>query len=70
MLTAVFICIAVQLKKTMEELAEVMAEKEELAQRCQELDIQVCLCLSGFILKKKMFLRAFVSLLLIRELRV
>ncbi|XP_063057363.1 protein Hook homolog 1 [Engraulis encrasicolus] len=30
-----------QLKKTMEELAEVMAEKEELAQRCQELDIQV-----------------------------
>ncbi|XP_062412252.1 protein Hook homolog 1 [Sardina pilchardus] len=30
-----------QLKKTMEDLAEVMAEKEELAQRCQELDIQV-----------------------------
>nr|XP_015211257.1 PREDICTED: protein Hook homolog 1 isoform X2 [Lepisosteus oculatus]XP_015211258.1 PREDICTED: protein Hook homolog 1 isoform X2 [Lepisosteus oculatus] len=30
-----------QLKKAMEELAELMAEKEELAQRCQELDIQV-----------------------------
>ncbi|XP_076134257.1 protein Hook homolog 1 isoform X1 [Alosa pseudoharengus] len=30
-----------QLKKTMEDLAEVIAEKEELAQRCQELDIQV-----------------------------
>ncbi|XP_051511254.1 protein Hook homolog 1-like isoform X1 [Myxocyprinus asiaticus] len=30
-----------QLKKALEDLAEVMAEKEELAQRCQELDIQV-----------------------------
>ncbi|XP_031430210.1 protein Hook homolog 1 [Clupea harengus] len=30
-----------QLKKAMEDLAEVMAEKEELAQRCQELDVQV-----------------------------
>uniref|UniRef100_H3AV39 Hook microtubule tethering protein 1 n=1 Tax=Latimeria chalumnae TaxID=7897 RepID=H3AV39_LATCH len=30
-----------QLKKAMEELAEVQAEKEELAQRCRELDIQV-----------------------------
>ncbi|XP_066532427.1 protein Hook homolog 1 [Hoplias malabaricus] len=30
-----------QLKKAMEDLAEVMSEKDELAQRCQELDIQV-----------------------------
>ncbi|MGH0122560.1 UNVERIFIED_CONTAM: hypothetical protein FKN15_038110 [Acipenser sinensis] len=30
-----------QLKKTLEELAEALAEKDELAQRCQELDIQV-----------------------------
>ncbi|XP_072537866.1 protein Hook homolog 1 [Salminus brasiliensis] len=30
-----------QLKKALEDLSEVMAEKEELAQRCQELDIQV-----------------------------
>ncbi|KAI4892539.1 hypothetical protein NFI96_024703 [Prochilodus magdalenae] len=30
-----------QLKKALEDLAEVMAEKDELAQRCQELDIQV-----------------------------
>ncbi|KAF4099480.1 protein Hook homolog 1 isoform X2 [Onychostoma macrolepis] len=30
-----------QLKKALEGLTEVMAEKEELAQRCQELDMQV-----------------------------
>uniref|UniRef100_A0AAR2JSR7 Calponin-homology (CH) domain-containing protein n=2 Tax=Pygocentrus nattereri TaxID=42514 RepID=A0AAR2JSR7_PYGNA len=30
-----------QLKKALEDLSEVMAEKDELAQRCQELDIQV-----------------------------
>ncbi|MGH0165014.1 UNVERIFIED_CONTAM: hypothetical protein FKN15_074487 [Acipenser sinensis] len=30
-----------KLKKTLEELAEALAEKDELAQRCQELDIQV-----------------------------
>uniref|UniRef100_A0A8C1V8A5 Hook microtubule-tethering protein 1 n=1 Tax=Cyprinus carpio TaxID=7962 RepID=A0A8C1V8A5_CYPCA len=30
-----------QLKKALEDLTEVMAEKEELAQRCQELDVQV-----------------------------
>ncbi|XP_071751794.1 protein Hook homolog 1 [Centroberyx gerrardi] len=30
-----------QLKKTLEDLAELLAEKEELAQRCQELDVQV-----------------------------
>uniref|UniRef100_A0A671PK27 Protein Hook homolog 1 n=1 Tax=Sinocyclocheilus anshuiensis TaxID=1608454 RepID=A0A671PK27_9TELE len=30
-----------QLKKALEDLTEVMAEKEELAQRCQELDLQV-----------------------------
>ncbi|KAF5900517.1 protein Hook 1 isoform X1, partial [Clarias magur] len=30
-----------QLKKALEELNELMAEKDELAQRCQELDIQV-----------------------------
>ncbi|XP_073709121.1 protein Hook homolog 1 [Garra rufa] len=30
-----------QLKKALEELTEVTAEKEELAQRCQELDMQV-----------------------------
>uniref|UniRef100_A0A8C1VA17 Hook microtubule-tethering protein 1 n=1 Tax=Cyprinus carpio TaxID=7962 RepID=A0A8C1VA17_CYPCA len=29
------------LKKALEDLTEVMAEKEELAQRCQELDVQV-----------------------------
>ncbi|XP_016404251.1 protein Hook homolog 1 [Sinocyclocheilus rhinocerous] len=32
-----------QLKKALEDLTEVMAEKEELAQRCQELDMQVTL---------------------------
>lgn len=31
----------VQLKKALEELTELLAEKEELSQRCQELDIQV-----------------------------
>uniref|UniRef100_A0A3B4WZ02 Hook microtubule-tethering protein 1 n=1 Tax=Seriola lalandi dorsalis TaxID=1841481 RepID=A0A3B4WZ02_SERLL len=31
----------VQLKKALEDLAELLAEKEALAQRCQELDIQV-----------------------------
>lgn len=31
----------VQLKKALEDLAELQAEKEALAQRCQELDIQV-----------------------------
>ncbi|XP_033007869.1 protein Hook homolog 1 [Lacerta agilis] len=30
-----------QLKRTLEELNEVLAEKEELKQRCQELDLQV-----------------------------
>uniref|UniRef100_A0A8C1V8Z3 Hook microtubule-tethering protein 1 n=1 Tax=Cyprinus carpio TaxID=7962 RepID=A0A8C1V8Z3_CYPCA len=30
-----------ELKKALEDLTEVMAEKEELAQRCQELDVQV-----------------------------
>ncbi|KAG7487704.1 hypothetical protein MATL_G00026210 [Megalops atlanticus] len=33
--------IELQLKKAMEDIAELMAQKEELAQRCQELDIQV-----------------------------
>lgn len=32
-----------QLKKVLEDLAEVSAEKESLAQRCQELDIQVAI---------------------------
>lgn len=31
----------VQLKKALEDLTELLAEKEELSQRCQELDIQV-----------------------------
>uniref|UniRef100_A0A673Z9L7 Hook microtubule-tethering protein 1 n=1 Tax=Salmo trutta TaxID=8032 RepID=A0A673Z9L7_SALTR len=30
-----------QLKKALEDLADLVAEKEELAQRCQELDVQV-----------------------------
>lgn len=30
-----------KLKRAMEELNEVIAEKEELKQRCQELDLQV-----------------------------
>lgn len=30
-----------QLKKALEELSELLAEKEALAQRCQELDIQI-----------------------------
>uniref|UniRef100_A0A3P8ZXE9 Hook microtubule-tethering protein 1 n=1 Tax=Esox lucius TaxID=8010 RepID=A0A3P8ZXE9_ESOLU len=30
-----------QLKKALEDLVDLMAEKEELAQRCQELDVQV-----------------------------
>ncbi|XP_036378073.1 protein Hook homolog 1 [Megalops cyprinoides] len=33
--------VELQLKKAMEDIAELMAQKEELAQRCQELDIQV-----------------------------
>ncbi|MCJ8743559.1 hypothetical protein PDJAM_G00095410 [Pangasius djambal] len=32
-----------QLKKAQEDLTELMAEKDELAQRCQELDIQVAI---------------------------
>ncbi|XP_030627393.1 protein Hook homolog 1 [Chanos chanos] len=32
-----------QLKKALEDLAELVAEKQELAQRCQELDIQVAM---------------------------
>ncbi|XP_058235399.1 protein Hook homolog 1 isoform X3 [Hemibagrus wyckioides] len=32
-----------QLKKALEDLSELMAEKDELAQRCQELDIQVAI---------------------------
>ncbi|GAA6103097.1 protein Hook homolog 1 isoform X3 [Tachysurus ichikawai] len=32
-----------QLKKALEDLTELMAEKDELAQRCQELDIQVAI---------------------------
>lgn len=31
----------VQLKKALEDLTELLAEKEGLAQRCQELDMQV-----------------------------
>lgn len=31
----------VQLKRALEDLAELLEEKEELSQRCQELDIQV-----------------------------
>lgn len=31
----------VQLKKALEDLTELVAEKEELSQRCQELDFQV-----------------------------
>lgn len=31
----------VQLKKALEDLTELLAEKEALAQRCEELDIQV-----------------------------
>lgn len=30
-----------QLKRALEELQEALAEKEELRQRCQELDMQV-----------------------------
>ncbi|KAG5849996.1 protein Hook homolog 1 isoform X1 [Anguilla anguilla] len=33
--------VELQLKKAMEEMAELVAQKEELAQRCQELDVQV-----------------------------
>jgi len=31
-----------QLKKTTEELNSVLEQKEEIAQRCHELDLQVC----------------------------
>lgn len=31
----------IQLKKALEDLTKILAEKEELSQRCQELDIQV-----------------------------
>uniref|UniRef100_A0A4W5JQJ0 Hook microtubule-tethering protein 1 n=1 Tax=Hucho hucho TaxID=62062 RepID=A0A4W5JQJ0_9TELE len=38
----VCVCVCVyQLKKALEDLADLMAEKEELAQRCHELDVQV-----------------------------
>ena len=33
--------LCVQLKKALEDLPERLSEKEALAQRCQELDIQV-----------------------------
>uniref|UniRef100_A0A8C7H3G5 Hook microtubule-tethering protein 1 n=1 Tax=Oncorhynchus kisutch TaxID=8019 RepID=A0A8C7H3G5_ONCKI len=36
------VCVCVsQLKKALEDLADLMSEKEELAQRCHELDVQV-----------------------------
>uniref|UniRef100_A0A8C7SPC7 Hook microtubule-tethering protein 1 n=1 Tax=Oncorhynchus mykiss TaxID=8022 RepID=A0A8C7SPC7_ONCMY len=35
-----FVCLS-QLKKALEDLADLMSEKEELAQRCHELDVQV-----------------------------
>lgn len=34
-------CFLFQLKRALEELQEAIAEKEELKQRCQELDMQV-----------------------------
>uniref|UniRef100_A0A8C8M678 Protein Hook homolog 3 n=1 Tax=Oncorhynchus tshawytscha TaxID=74940 RepID=A0A8C8M678_ONCTS len=40
----VCVCVCVclsQLKKALEDLADLMSEKEELAQRCHELDVQV-----------------------------
>lgn len=33
--------VCVKLKKALEELGELLAEKEALGQRCQELDMQV-----------------------------
>lgn len=33
-----------QLKKTVEELNKAVEEKEEIAQRCHELDLQVRMC--------------------------
>lgn len=38
----VFACVA-QLKKTAEELNDALAAKEEISQRCRELDMQVSL---------------------------
>ena len=34
--------VTFQLKKTAEELNEALATKDEIAQRCRELDMQVC----------------------------
>lgn len=42
-----------QLKKALEDLSELMAEKDELAQRCQELDIQVRNSITGITGKDK-----------------
>lgn len=54
-----------KLKKALEDLQEALAEKEELAQRCQELDLQVrnsklliSLLCSGAAIKMQKFWRA------------
>lgn len=54
-----------KLKKALEDLQEALAEKEELAQRCQELDLQVrnsllfiSLKCSGAAIKMQKFWRA------------
>lgn len=54
----------VQLKKTAEELNDALATKEEIAQRCHELDMQVnarshTVCVSRFPLPHEMFYHWF-----------
>lgn len=54
--------VLLKLKKALEDLQEAIAEKEELAQRCQELDLQVrnskqlisSVCSSGVVKMQKL----------------
>lgn len=46
-------CVWWQLKKALEDLSVLMAEKDELAQRCQELDIQVSHLSTGTVLLQR-----------------
>jgi hypothetical protein len=39
--------VTLQLKKTAEELNEALATKDEIGQRCRELDMQVCTEIQG-----------------------
>lgn len=51
----------VQLKKALEDLTELLAEKEGLAQRCQELDMQVHSTHTQAFFLRKIYIAVFRS---------